>query len=67
MDSRIKDWTYNINNQKFVNIEVGEYDRVTIQAVAPIVATAYLYGSLDPGDVQGVTAGNIPQPILHSL
>lgn len=58
MNSRTNDWTYNINNQNQVVIEVGGWDRVTIQAVAPIVATAYLYGSLDAGAVQGVTQGN---------
>lgn len=58
MNSRTHDWTYNINNQHQVILDVGEYDRVTIQAVAPIVATGYLYGTLDGGDVQGVTQGN---------
>jgi hypothetical protein len=58
MNSRTHDWTYNINNQKQVTLDVGEWDRVTIQAVAPIVATAFIYGSLDGGDVQGVTQGN---------
>jgi len=58
MNSRTHDWTYNINNQKQVTLDVGEWDRVTIQAVAPIVATAYIYGSLDGGDIQGVTQGN---------
>lgn len=58
MNSRTHDYTYNINNQHLVTLDIGEWDRVTIQAVAPIVATGYLYGSLDGGDVQGVTQGN---------
>lgn len=58
MNSRTHDWTYNINNQKQVTLDVGEYDRVTFQVVAPVVATAYIYGTLDGGEVQGVTQGN---------
>lgn len=58
MLTRTYDYTYNINNQQQVTFDVGEWDRVTIQFVAPIVATAYLYGSLDAGAVQSQTQGN---------
>ena len=58
MNSRTHDWTYNINNQRFVNLDIGEWDRVTIGVVAPITGTAYIYGSIDGGELQGVTQGN---------
>lgn len=58
MVSQVHDWTYNINNQKRVAMDVGEWDRVTIQFAAPVVATTYVYGSLDGGAVTGETNGN---------
>jgi hypothetical protein len=58
MESRVKDWTYNINNQRQVTLDVGEYDKVTAQFIAPIVGTIYPYASLDGGEIQGVQYGN---------
>jgi hypothetical protein len=58
MQSRQNDWTYNINNQKQVTLDVSEWDRVTTQFVGPIVGTIYPYGSLDGGAIRGVTNGN---------
>lgn len=58
MTSQQHDWTYNINNQKQVTMDIGEWDRVTAQFIAPIVGTIYPYGSLDGGTIRGVTNGN---------
>ena len=58
MISQQHDWTYNINNQKQVTMDVGEWDRVTAQLIAPIVGTVFVYGSNDGGVVRGVTNGN---------
>lgn len=58
MQSRQYDWTYNINNQKQVTMDVGGYDRITAQFVAPISGTIYVYGTNDGGAIRGVTNGN---------
>lgn len=58
MTSQQHEWTYNINNQKQVTLDVGEWDRVSVQFVAPITGTVYVYGSNDGGAVRGVTNGN---------
>jgi hypothetical protein len=58
MTSQQHDWTYNINNQGHVTWDVGEWDRVTTQFVAPISGTLYPYGSLDGGAIRGQTNGN---------
>lgn len=58
MISQQHDYTYNINNQKRVTIDCGEWDRVTAQFVGPIVGTIYVYGTNDGGATIGVTNGN---------
>ncbi len=58
MTSQQHDYTYNINNQKQVTLDVGEWDRVTAQIVAPVTGTVFVYGSNDGGAVTGVTQGN---------
>lgn len=58
MTSQQHDWTYNINNQKQVTMDVGEWDRVTVQLIGPISGTVYVYGSNDGGATRGITNGN---------
>lgn len=58
MISQQHDWTYNINNQKQVTLDVGEWDRISAQFVAPIVGVISVYGTNDGGAIRGVTNGN---------
>lgn len=58
MITRTIDYTYNINNQHQITMDVGEWDRTTAQFVAPIVGTFGIYGTIDGGAVQGRTQGN---------
>lgn len=58
MISQQHDWTYNINNQKQVILDCGEWDRITAQFVAPIVGSISIYGTNDGGSIRGVTNGN---------
>lgn len=58
MLTRSIDYTYQINNQHQITMDVGEYDRITAQFIAPIVGTFGIYGTIDGGAVQGKTQGN---------
>lgn len=52
LTQQYKDSLYNIT------LDVGGWEKATIQVVAPIAAPMGIYGSIDPGAVQGVTDGN---------
>lgn len=58
MISQQHDWTYNINNQNQVTMDVGEWDRVTAQIVAPVAGTINIYASNDGGAIRGQANGN---------
>jgi hypothetical protein len=58
MISQQYNWTYNINNQRQVTIDVGEWDRVTAQFVAPVTGTIFIYGTNDGGAIRGQGNGN---------
>lgn len=57
MLSRTNDWTYNINQSGSLTIDVGGYEKVTAEFIAPLVGVFSVYGSNDGGAVRGVTAG----------
>jgi len=49
-----------------ITLDTAGWDKTVIQVVAPMVGTAYLYGTLDAGAVQGVTDGNAELAINFS-
>lgn len=57
MLSRTNDWTYNINQRGSLTMDVGGYEKVTAEFIAPIVGVFSVYGSNDGGAIRGVTAG----------
>lgn len=58
MLSRRNDWTYNINQKGSLTIDVGGYDKVTAEFIAPVSGIFSIYGSNDSGAIRGVTDGN---------
>lgn len=58
METRVNDYTYNINNAGHVTFDTGEWDRTTIQAIGSISGVFGIYGSIDDGGVQGQFYGN---------
>ncbi len=41
-----------------ITLDLSNWDKTTIQVVAPIGGTIFVYGSNDDGSVQGITQGN---------
>ena len=46
-------------NVYHIELEVGGWDTVTIQAVAPVAAPIYVYGTLDNGMSLGRTSASV--------
>lgn len=61
-----QDLTTTFNSVYQINRDVSGWDRLTIQVVAPMLGTAYIYGSLDSGYNKDVTQGNAALAINYT-
>jgi hypothetical protein len=57
MVTNYKDVTTQFNAQGYINIDTSGWDYVLVQLVSP-TGSVNFKGTLDPGDVQGESAGN---------
>ncbi len=54
----IGDLAQEFNSLYKITLDLSNWDKTTIQVVAPITGTIFVYGSNDGGAVTGVTQGN---------
>lgn len=54
----VRDLTATFNSTYNITLDMSGWDKTTIQTVAPVLGTIYIYGSNDAGQGQSVTDGN---------
>lgn len=61
-----QDLTKTFNSVYQINRDVSGWDKMTVQVVAPILGTMYLYGTIDSGYQQQTTQGNASLAINYT-
>lgn len=52
------DFSSEFNSLYKITLDLSNWDKTTIQVIAPVTGTIFVYGSNDGGAVTGVTQGN---------